>query len=445
MNRILIILISIFILTACQDSDNADADATTDSVVIVETEPIVIIETETEIETDNGTVEIDTETTIETPPDSDDVTIETEIEIVYTPEPEQEPQPDPELEQDPPIVSEPDQTPDVPPPAPTKIIPKFGLKVGQDLYFSDGVEVFLWGSGNINRAGPGLFNIENELVEFDSSGDEISRLELAAVPTKIGLTEQGLYYCVEYPPELAFELGGMAKTYSEIYKDNVIFSAWYFNKFDCADIVSVGDEVWIIDQNRTYHLINGISSDIVHVEDGRFYMHSWNSAGKTITFNWSVETYGLNFILSAKQWINFDGIEYSENGYTWSEATGLLENETALWDFTSAPYPIDPALPFSEAPVLLAIGEFEGLLYWLECNSGWLFEYNPADDSLVQKWLLYEGDGTHNAGIEKSQSLSPLLVDSNLYFSDNGAVHVLDILNGFVTIFYGGEGEVVKF
>ena len=84
-------------------------------------------------------------------------------------------------------------------------------------------------------------------------------------------------------------------------------------------------------------------------------------------------------------------------------------------------------------------------MYWLECNSGFIFEYNPATDALNQKWRIYTGNGTHDTGIAKRDSLKPLLSGDKLYFSNDGCIYSLGMITGMINIFYAGNGEVVKY
>ena len=136
---------------------------------------------------------------------------------------------------------------------------------------------------------------------------------------------------------------------------------------------------------------------------------------KRIWFNTSAESYGLNYIMSAKAWNKFEGRYYSGNGYVWDALGGLLESETELQQFQSSPYPITPDPPFAEAPTLLDVGVSSGKMYWIECNSGWLFEYRSDTDYLQQKYRLYVADGMKATGQALKPTIKPLIVDGILY------------------------------
>lgn len=342
------------------------------------------------------------------------------------------------------INPEPDATPDTP-----SAEIKLAVKVGDDLYLSTMNEMFLASTGttgNINRIQSQAFQIDNNLIQFDKDGQETSSLTLSFTPSVISQTDAGLFYIKEIPPDEALAMGGLYRTYSEIYRDHVVISPWYLNEWKCDNIISAGSEVYAL-AGSTYHQLYGMYSDIVYIEPGAFVMHSWDSINSRINFNSNIETFATNNILNARNWQEYDGLYYSENGFTWSESDGLSEAVTALWDFTSSPYPVD--LPQGQAPVLLGVGAVGGALYWIECNSGWLFEYLSETDTLIKLWRLYDGDGMHSTGIAFRNDLKPVMVEDDagegvLFFSNDGCIYTLEITTGFINIFYSGNGEAIK-
>ena len=320
---------------------------------------------------------------------------------------------------------------------------KFAVKSGNDLYFSDSEKMYLWKSGNILKSGYREFTVENKVITLDESGNTISTTSIAEIPTKIKTVGSDSYYCVEYSEEEAYAMGGMYEIYSEFYKNNDIISDWYNNEFECKDILSVGAEVFAIDQNGTYHTIVGSYDNVFHADI--LIMHSLDIPNKTIGFNSNTEDYGFNYAMNSNQWILHDGIYYAENGYTWTKIGGLIEESTVLHGWNTYPYPLDVQNPFGEAPVLLKAGISNNKLYWIECNSGFVFEYDPNTDELTQKSRLYISDGMHATGIYFKDVLKPLLVDNILYYSEGGSINSLDIETGSLNIFYANPGEVVKY
>lgn len=351
----------------------------------------------------------------------------------------------PQLANNEPEVVEIPAPPDEPDATDDRIIIKFAVSSGSNMYFSDGVSMYPWKSGNIKKSGSRLFSVEDKLLTLDSSGTTIDSVDLLKVPVRIKSTSYGNFYCYQYSAVESYAMGGAYKIYSEFYLDGAVLSDWYFNQFECRDITSVGNNIFVKDQNGAIREISGNVSNVTFVKDDEFYIHSLDMINKTIGFNNSTENYSLNHILNAKSWNKFEGRYYSGNGYVWESYYGLLEAATELDKFTTTPYPITPDPPWGESPVLIAVGESDGKMYWIEANSGWLFEYRTDTDYLEQKYRLYNGNGMRNTGIWKKVTLSPIIVDGVLYFSDENVIYKLGLSTGFLNIFYAGPGEVIRY
>lgn len=386
----------------------------------------------------------DTSTSSDTIPASED-----EPDIVVVDDP---PVTDPTTDTEPIIIEKPivvevvpeliiDATPDVP----TTPTIKFALHAGSDLYLFDGSDLSLWGTGVIHRTGPMEFSIDDIIYTLDIYGNEFSTQTLPKTPTAIKRTSEGVYWCYQYSKVDAAAMGGRYAFYSEFYFNDTIISQWWNNQTECRDIVSVGNNVWSINENGAYTLIAGTATNVSYVNDGEFYIHSRDTVSKTIGFNDRVEDYGYNYISNATEWVDSSGDYYSGNGYIWSSSEGLREQTTALNDFNAYPYPIEPEPIYGQAPVILAAGSHDGKLYWIECNSGHLFEYSPSTDTLTQVYRLYIGDGMHSTGMEKKPFIKPFISEGVLYFTDSGSVMELDLESGFINIFYAGYGEVLKY
>lgn len=439
--RKLTLLILLIILIGCHQEEYSPNTANSTAPLVTGNEPPVVI-----VEPD-PTTDTTTDIPIIVDPTSD-ITADIPPEIIQV-DPTPDVQPDPEPEPD--VPPEPEPIPDTqPPPPPPIIIPDFTVRIADSLYFSEPYQMRLWKSGNIEKASPGIYAVENDLITLDTNGNELSIITLitpiiGAFRTKIKSTENGVYYCVEYPPALSSTLGGRSSTYSEFYKDNTIISTWYLNRFSCDKVLSVGPEVFVLDTAGSHHTIDGASTLVNYVLDNVFYRHDLNIGGKYMRFNNFLEFYNLNYALNADQWINFEGLNYSENGYTWSADTRFIENATVMHAWNIKPYPVNPELPNAQAPILLSAGISAGKLYWIECNSGYVFEYDPALDTLTQKWKIYLGDGMRDTGILKRESLHPHIFGGKLYFSNDSAIYSLGLETGFINIFYAGSGVVEGF
>jgi len=337
-----------------------------------------------------------------------------------------------------------DTSSDTPPP-PELVTVKFAAHISSDLYFYKSGALDLWKSGSILKLGPMEFSVDDTIYTLDIEGNESSTDTLLKTPTAIKRTSEGVYWCYQYSESESSAMGGQYKIYSEFYLDDNIISAWYLNKYQCRDILSVGSNVWSINENGARTLISGSATNVMYVQDNEFFIHSQNSINKTIMFGIYPEDYELNYILNATEWLDSSGDYYSGNGYIWSESGRLREQSTSLNDFNAYPYPIVPEPIYGQAPVVIAAGKHAGKLYWIELNSGWLFDYDPSSDTLNQSFRLYIGDGMHSTGIEKKPFLSPFISEGILYFTDSGSIFEIDLSTGFQNIFYGGYGEVMKY
>lgn len=344
-----------------------------------------------------------------------------------------------------------DTTPDTPAPVSPPSLPadssiKLAANLGGNLYFLESKNLEYVDSGAILKAGSALYSVDDNLVQYDASGDPEGVTALAMTPTQIKSTSAGVFACDEYTEQEAYDLGGLYRKYSEIYQDDVIISAWYNNQYECRDIVAAHDSVFVINHHGGYETISGPIVDPIHVEDDQFIIYGRDSFAQTVVINGVIESYDTNNILSAKQWIRYGSLHYSENGYTWSVATGLTELATALSDFQEYPYPVPLGdMPYGQSPVLLKVGIYGNKLYYMECNTGWLFIYDPAADTLERPYRPYVGSGYRSFGITKRDELNPTLTDNLFYYRDSGVIKEMDLDTGFVDIFYNGDGETMEF
>jgi len=213
---------------------------------------------------------------------------------------------------------------------------KFAIQTSNNAYFYDGTKLTQWKSGNIKKSGANEFVAGSKIYNLDSKGAETSSSTLLKIPASIKRTDSGAVWCYQYTNQESLAMGGLPKPYSEFYLDNIIISNWHNNQFECKSIKSIGNNVFAVDQNGGYYTISGLYTNVFHV-DG-LIMHSLDMPNKTIGFNGNTESYGFNYAMNSRQWILYDDIYYAENGYTWTESGGLIENATILHGFNTYPY-----------------------------------------------------------------------------------------------------------
>lgn len=325
------------------------------------------------------------------------------------------------------------------PETPSAFEPDILIITDTSAYLSDGSTLNEIVDGLAKYAGHRLLIVGSDLIEYDATGDGQIKYTFGSEPVQV-LDNGSIYHCLETDPDTALALGAQAKWYSEFFKDDVSLDFWYMNQMRCTDLVSANDIVWNIDENGSLKLIDGVASGVEHIHEPDFYIHSLDIVNKRISFNDQVpQDYTFNYILNAKQWQEFGGLFYSENGYTWSEAAGLSEAVNSLDDWNAAPFPV--ALPMAQYPTLIAAGVNDGLLFWIEANTGWLMSFNPGADEFLQVYRIYEGDGMTATG--ESKDLQPVMVWPYLYYFDGGWFQ-LDMEAGFTSLFYAGSAEIRK-
>lgn len=347
-----------------------------------------------------------------------------------------------------PPADETDPTPDTPAeetpsPEPTQpetaFSPNILIITATGAYLSDGETTKPLVTGVVTYTGQRLLIVGSELIEYDATGDGTTRFTFDSAPVQ-ALDNGSVYHCLETDPDTALSLGAQAKWYSEFFKDGVSLDFWFMNQMRCTDLVTANGIVWNIDENGSHQIVDGVASGVEHIHEPDFYIHSLDIVNQRIEFNDQVpQDYAFNYILKAEQWQFFDGLFYSENGYTWSEAAGLSEAVNALDGWNAAPFPV--SLPMAQYPRLIAAGVHDGLLYWIESNTGWLMSFDPAGDSIEQVYRLYEGDGMTSTG--ESKDLRPVMVWPYLYYFDGGWIQ-LDMETGFSSLFYAGGADVYK-
>jgi hypothetical protein len=240
-------------------------------------------------------------------------------------------------------------------------------------------------------------------------------------------------------PQTALSLGAQAKYHTRIYYQGSEIGHWSANQWEAIGLFkTVSGDVIAIDQNQGFRPVSSNISNINHAKD--LLIYDFDGAGRTAVIapggfvSWSTNSFN-----QADQWLKVGDIWYSWNGYEYED--NLIEYANSMWGWNNG----NPPVETSEAPVVIAAGvreEFETVLYWIECNSGWLIRYTPSSDQLTAVHRLYMGDGLRMTGIAHESDLKPVIIGDCLYFNESGAIWRLDLDSGIVQLFFGGKGEV---
>jgi hypothetical protein len=342
-------------------------------------------------------------------------------------------------------IEEPIVNPDPPPEPPITQQPiEMAVYDGSTLNGYDGIDWYPLLTGNVLQARNNFFVSDQTgfpvLYELNNMGAVLSEQNLPFFPSKILRAWSGdVYSCENIPPADAHALGGQYKDYVQIWKNDIALTAhWSLNQWKCTDIIeTISGDVFALDDRSVYHGLNN-SLAVDYAEHGGLLIYDLvigqpsTAIYKTDTIY--PETWICNYAFNpnARTW-QFDGVNrYNANGYKWSEAGGLIEQATTMWSWNAA---------ILEAPVLLSVGtRFESgevVLYWLECNTGWLYRYIPSVDRMDQAVRLYIGDGLKASGILVKEYVNPYIVGDVVYFSHGGSLNKANLDSGIASVLIG--------
>jgi len=301
------------------------------------------------------------------------------------------------------------------------------------LYFYDGE---LKAQENIapKKCGDRCFLDGEKAVKYDEYGEVV---EQKTVGTPDLIIDD--WSIVRIDPATAYALGGLPKDYTKVFFQGVEVGKWYLNQWFCSDLVrTVSGDYVAIDRNGSAHPLNTEIENINHAD--KLLIYNFDPIGRTALIEsdsvFSVSWFH-NYFNQAKEWLFFDGVWYSQNGY--ELGADLVENANALYNWNTV-YPFG----LSEAPILIGAGVYDSALYWIECNAGFLVKYLPESDTIETAGRLYQGDGTRESGFVQKGVLDPVIIDGVLYYNESGSIWKLELETGIVELFFAGYGEVVK-
>lgn len=326
---------------------------------------------------------------------------------------------------------------------------KMAVYDGLELSGYDGINWYRLLTGNVIHARNNFYSSNQTgspiLYEINSMGAIVSEHNLPILPDKILKAEGGdIYICENIPPEDAFAQGGLNRDYVQIWKNGIRVGHWSTNQWKCSDIVETesGDVLAITSLGAHHGLNNSLS--VQYAEHGGLLIHTVDIPARTGFYKTNFdypESWGTNYATSSNSttWMKSGNGWYNANGYSWSESWGLRESQTVMRDWNN---------PIPEMPVLLSAGTSleagETVLYWLECNTGWLYRYTPSVDRMDQVVRLYIGDGLRASGNSAKAYLKSYIVGGIVYFNYGGRLNKADLSNGALSVFVGTNVESWK-
>jgi len=323
--------------------------------------------------------------------------------------------------------------PDPPPPPTIKTLviyngTGYGTSEGEYYYHGD--------KGHITYIGNGNIVVDDLLYELDQYGEILTSYRIPCIPDAVTISGQDVWSFEVIPPESAGDMGALYRTYTRVWKNNNEHGDWYLNEWEVTGAVTTesGEVVASSTVGALYPQTTSVA--VAYAGQDGLLIHS-NNIVATSSIIRTDQDYQVNFttnyFLSANQWQKSGGIWYSWNGYTWSETYGLTEQANVLTAFI-----VSGANP----PYVIAAGERlehnETVLYWIECNTGWLYRFTPSLDRLEQIMRLYNGSGDRIDGTNAAKVINPVMTDTALYFEYETVIYKYEFTSGLINSFAAG-------
>jgi hypothetical protein len=302
------------------------------------------------------------------------------------------------------------------------------------LYFYDGTFIDI-SADSPKDCGFRCFTDGNDKVFYNDDGEPIAYEYMTTKPDFVA----GDWFLKKIDPQTAVSLGAQARDHTSIYYENSEVNHWSLNQWEATGLIATGSgHVIAIDNNRAFRPVSSNISGIIYAGD--LLIYDVDPVARTALIadsSGSVQvSWETNYFNSADQWLKSGGVWYSWNGYEFSGS--LSENANALWSWNTNEPPVDSI----ESPVVIAAGTVGNLLYWVECNTGFLISYDVESNSISTVYRLYIGDGLRATGILNRDNLRPVIISGVLYFQVSGSIWKLDLASGVVQLFFAGVGEV---
>jgi len=302
--------------------------------------------------------------------------------------------------------------------------------------FSNGTTYSHFINGIITPVGPSLFAVDDILYTVDNLGATISTTQVPAIPSAVIISGPDMWTLETIPAAYAAANGGMNREYTRVWLNYTEQGTWLDRQWTATHaVVTLSGDIIAYDTLGRLYTITGTETPH-YAADAGIFVHSVDPAnriGKIMTgagnhnISWST-----NYFNGADEWLDIEGAWYSWNGYRWNVADGLTEQDTAMSAFINWTNPV-----IIEAGTRMNAALERG--YWIEANTGWLWEYTPAMDRLETVMRIYVADGDRNTGILYAAVMDPRIVQDVLYYTFEGQVWRYDFGSGINGPFVAGK------
>jgi hypothetical protein len=356
-------------------------------------------------------------------------------------------------QEDPPIIlpDEPEIIPEDPDTEEPEIItsdPIIAIKTADSLKFYDGLYLWTWNTGKVERAKSKNYSCDNILYKLDDLGYTEESRALVTTPDQISITEGTVYtksksitlqdsniWIIEdISADEAMQAGALPKPYTKIYCNAIEYGNWRQNQYVLENIITLNNDIYgQIPTTRWYHL-NGSKDEVRVVTESGLAIYDYDLVNKRCMINGVMAWFSTNFFNGAKQWQKSGDVWYSQNGYSWNGET-LVENGLAMADYKKV-----------GNMVISAGTRFENgetVLYWIQCATGEVLRYIPSINQVKKYIDIYIADGTTETGLLFLNTLKPQIIDDYLYFIFEENVYRHNFLTGITSHFVSGDIEEV--
>ena len=308
------------------------------------------------------------------------------------------------------------------------------------LKFYDGESILEWKQGPTARAESATYSHENILYYLNEYGQTISSQELITVPYLITVDPTNYYIYEHIDPQTALDGGAMFKDYSRFYMNSTEIGSWGANDYITDKIIFTSGDLFARKESGSWLAITGTKTDVKYVCHG-LVIYEYDSGTRSAYINGVFSTWSTNFMNGAKYWQKSGNNYYSENGYIWDGAT-LSEDTGIMKDWRVGPF----ITGYTEGPVLISAGtreeNSEEILYWIECNSGWVIRQVTSTNQMTLHVRLYTGDGLRATGLFYQELLKPVVAGDYLYYIFDAQVYRYDFVSGLNAVFCSGVSEI---
>jgi len=311
---------------------------------------------------------------------------------------------------------------EIPGVSPQNIIIAF--QTNNQIKFWDGSTLTTWKTQSGNHAGFRQIAVSDKLYTLEQRGVVTSEKNIIGTYDFTISDGADVWSLKNIEPQEALDSGHLYKYYTKIYLNAVEYGNCWTRDYKTLRFIKSGSDILAYGNTGGWRHINGAKTGFRAVNED-FNIYDVNTTLKTGKINLIDISYTLNYFLASEHYQKSGSIWYSWNGYKWDGAALIQNSGCALeaWRQT-ATYPI--SLP--EPAVLIAAGVHkesgEDVLYYIECNSGWLFRYVPSTNIMTQKTRLYNGDGYRATGLYYKDILKPVMAGDALYFLfDDGGIY----------------------